>query len=89
MVSLDLAITKADLMALTETWLTVDDAAARREIIHSGFKLMDQPRIGRRGGGIGLTYRENINIKKVKTKKKRPLSLLSLLLRVRHLLQDW
>ena len=69
---IDLAInTKADLMALTETWLTVDDAAARREIIPSGFKLMDQPRIGRRGGGIGLVYRENINIKKVKGKEEK------------------
>ena len=87
---IDLAInTKADLMALTETWLTVDDAVARREIIPSGIKLMDQPRIGRRGGGICFVYKKISASKKLKAKKKSLLSLLSLLLRVRHLLQDW
>ena len=76
-------------MALTETWLTVDDAVARREIIPSGIKLMDQPRIGRRGGGICFVYKKISASKKLKAKKKSLLSLLSLLLRVRHLLQDW
>ena len=86
---IDLAInTKADLMALTETWLTVDDAVARREIIPSGIKLMDQPRIGC-SGGICFVYKKISASKRLKAKKKSLLSLLSLLLRVRHLLQDW
>ena len=75
-------------MALTETWLTVDDAAARREVIPSGIKLMDQPRIGC-SGGICFVYKKISASKRLKAKKKSPLSLLSLLLRVRHLLQDW
>ena len=46
---------KADLIALTETWLTTDDTAARIQITPPGYKLIDRPRTERRGGGIAVT----------------------------------
>ena len=51
---------KADLFAVTETWLTADDTTAKLEIIPSGYKPMNHPRIGRRGGGVALLHKETI-----------------------------
>ncbi|CAH3179354.1 unnamed protein product [Porites evermanni] len=34
---------KADLFALSESWLTANDTAAKLEIIPSGYKLMNHP----------------------------------------------
>ena len=45
---------KADLVAITETWLTTDDAAVRAELCPVGYKISDCPRTGRGGGGVGL-----------------------------------
>lgn len=56
----------ADLFALTESWLTADDTAAKLEIIPSGYKLMNHPRIGRRGGGVALLYKESISVATIK-----------------------
>ena len=47
---------KADLVAITETWLTTDDAAVRAELCPVGYKISDRPRTGRRGGGVALIY---------------------------------
>ena len=35
---------KADLYAMTETWLTENDASVRVELIPDGCNLLDQPR---------------------------------------------
>ena len=56
---------KADLFAITETWLSADDAAVRAELCPDGYKFIDHPRYGRRGGGTGLVYRSSLGIKKV------------------------
>ena len=56
----------ADLFALTETWLTTDDTAAKLEIIPSGYKLMNHPRIGRRGGGVALLHKDSISVATIK-----------------------
>ena len=47
---------KADLVAITETWLTTDDAAVRAELCPVEYKISDRPRTGRRGGGVALIY---------------------------------
>jgi hypothetical protein len=60
----------ADLVAVTETSLTDKDSAARLEIIPSGYKLINQARLGRAGGGIALLYRDSITIKKIRGKEE-------------------
>ncbi|CAB4005804.1 Hypothetical predicted protein [Paramuricea clavata] len=59
-----------DLCAITETWLTPDDAAVRAELCPNGFKFLDNPRTGRRGGGIGLLYRDSLQVKTVNSGEK-------------------
>ena len=58
---------QADIVTLVETWLTPDDVAARKEAVPNRYMLMDQPRIGRKGGGIAILYRKNISVKKVRS----------------------
>ena len=60
---------KADLITLTEAWLTADDTAAKLEI-SVGYKLINQPRIRCKGGGIALLHRNNIVVEKMKSKDK-------------------
>ena len=54
---------KADLVAITETWLTIDDDAVRAELCPVGYKISDCPRTGRRVGGVGLIYRESLSVR--------------------------
>ena len=54
-----------DHFALTETWFTDLDVAAKAECIPDGYKMSEQSRSGRRGGGIALVYRSDILVKKV------------------------
>ena len=56
---------KADLYAITETWLTEKDASVRAELHVDGYNLMDHCRDDRRGGGIGLICRDSLRVKKV------------------------
>ena len=56
---------KIDLVALTETWLTADDAAVRAECTPPGYKMVDCPRIGRGGGGTALVYRSEISVNNI------------------------
>ena len=52
-------------MAITETWLQQQDDAIRLELCLTGYKLIDFPRQGRSGGGIGLLYKESLRVTKV------------------------
>ena len=52
----------ADLNALTETWLTVDDTAASLAIISNGYELINHLPTKRKGGGIALLDRDNITV---------------------------
>ena len=54
---------KADLVAIAETWLTTDDAAVRAELCPVGYKISDRPGTGRRGGGVGLIYRDSLSVR--------------------------
>ena len=61
---------KADLFVVTETRLSADDAAVRAELCPDGYKFIDRPRLGRRGGGTGLVYRDSLGVKKVDAGEK-------------------
>ena len=61
---------KADLYAITETWLTEDDAAVRAELNLDGYNFLDHPREGRCGGGTGLIFRDSLRVKKVEVGEK-------------------
>ena len=47
---------------ITETWLNVDDVAAKIMATPVGYRLFDhpRPRVSRKGGGTGLLARDNI-----------------------------
>ena len=61
---------KADLYAITETWLTEKDAAVRAELALDGYNFVDHPRVGRCGGGTGLIYRDTLRVQKVEAGEK-------------------
>ena len=54
-----------DLIALTETWFTDNDSAAKVECTPDGYKMFDYSRSGRKGGGIALVYRSEFTVKKI------------------------
>ena len=56
---------KADLFAVSQTWLTVNDTAILSEITPQGYTLHHCPRSDRRGGGTALILKESINVEKV------------------------
>ena len=51
-----------DIIALTETWLNENDASVRAECTPVGYKMMDNPRTTRRGGGTALIYRSGLSV---------------------------
>ena len=56
---------KCDLVALTETWLSPDNAknvSVVQECADYGHKLFHIPRTTRRGGGVGILVKDNISI---------------------------
>ena len=60
-----------DVLCITESWLSPNDEALSREIAELNFNLLNVAR-GSRGGGVALIYRDGINVKKCKLKKKFP-----------------
>ena len=54
---------KADIFAITETWLTQNDAVVCREITPAGYRLLHRPRADRVGGGTALLHKEIFNIR--------------------------
>ena len=61
---------KADLFAVTETWLSTDDAAVRVELCPDSYRFIDHPRLSCRGSGTGLVYRDSLGVKKVDARGK-------------------
>ena len=53
---------KPDVVAITETWFHVNESAARVMCTPAGYNLLDHPRAGRRGGGTGIMFRENLSV---------------------------
>ena len=50
-----------DLFAMSETWIRPDTCANLSEITPSGYNLHQQPREGRRGGGLGFFVRDGLD----------------------------
>ena len=63
--------TGADIFAITESWLPERDMAHKAEITLPGYKLLEQQRVGRKGGGIALLLNETINARKVDRVERR------------------
>ena len=60
-----------DIFALTETWLTKKDTAAKLEFYSTKtHKFIQQDRDGRRGGGTGLLFKKAIDVKKIAAGQK-------------------
>ena len=49
-----------DIIALTETWLTVDTPTL--SIIPKNYQLIHTPRINRIGGGVGILFKNTIKL---------------------------
>ena len=63
--------TDMDIFALTETWLTEKDTAAKLEIYSpESHSFIQQDRNGRRGGGTGLLFKKAIDVKKIAAGEK-------------------
>ena len=61
----------AELFAFTETWLTVNDTAAKLEFIPpQTHKFLHNNRSGHKGGGTGLLFRGNIDMSKIDAAEK-------------------
>lgn len=56
---------KADLIAITETWLTDNYVAARALATPLGYNLLDHPRSPRKGGGKALVFRDSLVVNKI------------------------
>ena len=60
-----------DIVAITQTWFTPQDDAARSECTPSGYKLFDQVRLtSRQGGGLALLIRDSFTTNRNSSKKQ-------------------
>ena len=55
-----------DVCFITEAWIKATDTSTLSKIKHLGYKVMLNPRKGRRGGGICALYKGTLEIKKCK-----------------------
>jgi exonuclease III len=51
---------KPDVVAVSETWFTQIDTAAKIEATPPGYKLCDNPRLDRTGGGTAIVFRDTL-----------------------------
>ena len=66
---------KADLCAITETWLSDQDSAVCNETTPPSYKLFHCLRSDRRGGGTALLFRDNINVCKLESGSRNSFEL--------------
>ena len=55
---------KLDILCITETWLGLNDQIACGEITPEGYRLEHKPRTSRRGGGVGVIFRQSLKYKR-------------------------
>ena len=58
-----------DMCAFTETWLNDQDHVKIGELIPPGYSFIHVPRPERQGGGVGLLYKSNLDIRSVHSDK--------------------
>lgn len=51
---------EVDLCVMTETWINNDNVRVAAIFKENGFNLINEQRVNRRGGGIGLLHKDNI-----------------------------
>ena len=61
---------RPDLIAVTETWLSANDQAAKAAIIPCGYKLVDCPRVDRAGDGTALLFAQSVDVKLIDSGEK-------------------
>ena len=54
-----------DLLAATETWFIDGESASKTQCTPGGYRFFDHSRSGRRGGGTGLLFKNNLMVSKV------------------------
>ena len=69
---------KAVIFAITETWLTQNDAVVCREITPAGYRLFHCPRADRAGGGTALLFKDSFNVRQFAAGEKSFLNFLSI-----------
>ena len=52
-----------DILGVCETWLTQDDKAVISELTPVGYTFTHLPRSSKRGGGVGLLFRNTLNVR--------------------------
>ena len=52
----------ADLLFISETWLSKDDSVFTNEMLPNGYKILSQPRLSRSGGGVAIIYRASLKV---------------------------
>ena len=62
---------KSDIVAITETWLNGNESDCQTigDLCPTGYKLLHEPRINVRGGGVGLLKKISLDIKKQRSTK--------------------
>ena len=58
-----------DILAITETWLRKDptDAMTTGELTHGPYSLIHVPRPKRRGGGVAILFKSELNLRRMST----------------------
>ena len=57
----DLILEKnADLLFLSEIWLSKDDSVFTNEMLPKGYDILSQPRLSRSAGGVAIIYRVSL-----------------------------
>ena len=59
----DLILEKnADLLFISETWLSKDDSVFTNEMLPNGYDILSHPRLSRSGGGVAIIYRASLKV---------------------------
>ena len=61
---------KIHLLAITETWMTDNDASVRADLCPDGYNFLHHPRVSCRGGGTGLIFRDFLLVASVNAEQK-------------------
>jgi len=58
---------KLDILCITETWISVNDNFATRNVTPIGYNIISNSRNGKRGGGVAVILKDHLAYKKLVT----------------------
>ena len=70
-----------DTCCVTEAWLKMKDTSIIAEIKDLGYKVLFQPRKGKRGGGVCTLYKDDLDVKKCNVKSYKSFELLEVIIK--------